>query len=85
MIRLALAALVCALLAYPEQSARPDAQGFIRDWLVLAPIAIDEEMGSLEIERDLIGGEAAIKPSAGEKLSRLGWEWTWRSHAAPDF
>ena len=83
--RLALAALFSALLASPAQTSRPDAQGFIRDWLVLAPIAIDEEMGSLEIERELIAGEAALKPSAGEKVSRLGWEWTWRAHTAPDF
>ena len=85
MIRLALAALVGASLAALPQSARPNAEGFIRDWLVLAPIAIDEEMGSQEIERDLINGEAALKPSAGEKVSRLGWDWTWRRHTAPDF
>jgi len=85
MTRLTVAALLGAALVAPPQLSRPDAQGFIRDWLVLAPIAVDEEMGSLEIERELINGEAVVRPTAGEKVSRLGWEWTWTVHRAPDF
>ena len=83
MTRFAFAALLGASLL--PQTSRPDPQGFIRDWLVLAPIAVDEEMGSLEIDRDLINGETGLKPSAGDKVSLLGWEWTWRAHTAPDF
>jgi hypothetical protein len=85
MTRLAVAALISAALVAAPQTSRPDAEGFIRDWLVLAPIAIDEGMAASEIDRDLINGEAAVRPSAGATVSVLGWVWTWRAHTSSDF
>jgi len=79
------AALISATLFAAPQAFRPDADGFIRHWLVLAPIAIDEGMAASEIDRDLINGEASVRPAAGETVSFLGWVWTWRPHSASDF
>ena len=76
--------LLASLVAAP-QTFSPDPDGFVRHWLVLAPIAIDEGFGSSEIDRDLINIETALKPAAGEKASFLGWEWTWQPHTAPDY
>ena len=39
---LVVAALSATLLSTPQPSS-PDAEGFIRNWLVLAPIAIEGE------------------------------------------
>ena len=76
--------LLASLVAAPQTSS-PDPQGFIRHWLVLAPIAIDEGFAFSEIDRDLINIEGALKPTAGDKVSFLGWEWTWKPHATSDY
>ena len=41
-------ALLAAILPAAQQPSSPDAEGFIRDWLVLAPIAIEGESGASE-------------------------------------
>src|SRR5215203_7511077 len=76
-IILALLALLAPAL---PQSAAPDSEGFIHDWLVLAPIPISGDSGAVEIERDLLNGEAALKPKAGDKLSVAGRNLTWTAH-----
>ena len=35
------------------QTFSPDPEGFIRNWLVLAPIAIEGESGASEIDKEL--------------------------------
>lgn len=72
------------LLPVPETFS-PDAQGFIRNWLVLAPIAVQEDSGASEIDRDFLKGEATIMPKAGDKATVGGKELTWRAHQASDF
>jgi hypothetical protein len=78
------AVLSAALLQTP-QTFGPDANGFIRNWLVLAPIAIEENAGASEIENDFLKGEASIKPRAGDKANVAGTELTWTAHATQDF
>ena len=80
------AALATALFAAPAQDTfSPDGEGFIRNWLVLAPIAIEEGSGSNEIDREIIKGEGAIKPKAGEKIKIETKELTWKAHKTADF
>ena len=83
------AALIVALLGAmsvpAQETSSPDAEGFIRDWLVLAPIAIGSESGADEIDRDLINGEAAVKPKAGDKITVGGTQLTWTVHTARDY
>jgi hypothetical protein len=68
-----------------SQTAAPDAEGFIRNWLVLAPIAIEGESGAAEIDRDLLKGEASIKPKAGDKVTAGGQELSWTVHQTSDY
>jgi hypothetical protein len=68
-----------------SQTASPDAEGFIRNWLVLAPIAVQEDSGATEIDRDLLGGEAAIKPKPGDKVNADGKILSWTPHQASDY
>ena len=74
-------ALVFSLAAQP---ASPDAEGFIRHWLVLAPIAIEGESGASEIDRDLVG-EATLAPKAGDKGAIGSQAQAWQPHQASDY
>jgi len=73
-----------AMLAPVQDVSRPDAEGFIRDWLVLAPIAIDGESGADQIDKDFIG-EATVKPKAGDKITVGGQALTWTAHKSADY
>lgn len=68
------------------QDASPDGEGFIRNWLVLAPIPIEGDSGAAEIERDMVKGEASLAPRAGDKVTiGPGQEVAWRVHQTSDF
>ena len=65
---------VCA-----ADALRPDANGYIRDWLMLAPISLPEgRAGGDLILEDKIKNEAALQPKAGDKVTIKGKELTWK-------
>ena len=78
-------ALIGAMLAPVQNTSSPDAEGFIRDWLVLAPIAIEGESGADQIDKDFIAGEAAANPKAGDKVTVGGSPLTWTPHKSADY
>jgi hypothetical protein len=78
-------ALLSVVLVQAPQTFTPGTDGFIRNWLVLAPIAIEENAGAIEIDKDFLKGEASIKPRAGDKAMVATTELTWKPHSAPDF
>jgi hypothetical protein len=80
-----IAVFLAAILLPAQESFSPDADGFIRNWLVLAPIAVQEDSGATEIDNDQLKGEAAIKPKADERVTVNGKELTWKAHQTPDF
>jgi hypothetical protein len=80
-----IATFVAAAAALPAQTLSPDADGFIRNWLVLAPIAVQEDSGATEIDRDLLGGEATIKPKPGDKVNVDGKILSWTPHQTSDY
>ena len=82
---LLIALSLSATLLPSAETFSPDAEGFIRNWLVLAPIAIQEDSGASEIEKDFLGGEAAVKPKADEKVNVGGKILTWKPHATSDY
>ena len=67
------------------QSHNPDAEGFIRNWLVLAPIALEGESGASEIDRDFLNGEATMAPKAGDKITVGRDALVWRAHQTSDY
>src|SRR6185503_7783421 len=78
--------LFVLFLAAPAQDTfSPDGEGFIRNWLVLAPIAIEEGSGASEIDKDLVKGEATLKPKAGDKLKVDGKDVAWTAHKTSDW
>ena len=73
------------MLLPAPQVPGPDAEGFIRNWLVLAPIPIEGESGATEIDKDFLKGEATIKPKADDKVTVGGKELTWKAHQTTDY
>ena len=81
----AIVAILSLLFAAVPQTAAPDAEGFIRNWLVLAPIAIEGESGASEINRDFLKGEATIAPKAGDKVTVGSQPLVWEAHRTADY
>jgi len=78
-------ALIGAMLAPVQSAPAPDSEGFLRDWLVLAPIAIEGESGADQIDKDFIAGEAAATPKSGDKVTVGGNQLTWTTHKSGDY
>ncbi len=78
-------ALIAATLLLPVQTFSPDGDGFIRNWLVLAPIAVEEDSGASEIQKDFLGGEAGIMPKADDKVNVGGKIFSWTPHQTSDY
>ena len=78
-------ALIGAALFAPVKDNAPDAEGFIRNWLVLAPIPIEEGSGATEIDKQIVKDEAKLKPKEGDKTKVEGKELTWKAHKTADF
>lgn len=83
-MRFILAALPL-LLAAPQDTHAPDAEGFIRNWLVLAPIPVEEGNAATDLDKDFIKDEAAMKPKAGDKVKIDGKDLAWTAHKTADF
>lgn len=77
--------LLGLMLVPAQEASSPDAEGFIRDWLVLAPLGFNSESGADEIDKDFLNGEAAIKPKAGDEIKLGGTPIAWTVHKAPEY
>lgn len=65
---------------------KPDDKGFIRDWLLLAPIQLTtENAGADEIDKQQVPNEAALKPKAGDAVKVGTKELKWRAVKAKDY
>src|SRR6185436_12768279 len=64
-------------------SLRPDVDGYIRGWIMLAPIALpDGESCAEALLKEQIPNESALRPKAGDKVTIGGKELTWRNVTA---
>jgi hypothetical protein len=77
-------ALSAPVLAIPQALA-PDKEGFIRNWLVLAPIAIEGESGATGIDQPFLDGEASIKPKAGATVVIGNKPLSWKPLQTSDY
>lgn len=60
-----------------------DPEGYIRNWVMLAPIALEEEEpGTEAIYRQQVRGEASLRPKAGETVKVGAKELTWQNVTA---
>lgn len=66
-----------------DDGLRPDKDGYIRDWVMLAPIGIrDGEPCADALLKDLIPNEAALRPKGGDKVKVAGKELAWQNITA---
>ncbi len=64
----------------------PDAEGFIRDWLVLGPIPPERPGDAAgELDRPALDDEHLATPKDGERVTVRGRELAWRLHSAPQY
>ena len=80
-----LAALLGLLMskASAADSLRPDSEGYIRHWVMLAPIALPEQDTCADsILKDQIKDEAALRPKAGDKIKINGKDLIWQNVTA---
>jgi WD40 repeat protein len=58
--------------------------GLIADWLILAPLPLQEKQSGVEgLDQDQLSGEAGLRPSAGDKIRVGGTELAWSKHCVP--
>ncbi len=72
--------LARAALAADAATFKPDDDGFIRNWLVLAPIPNGENVsGSDALAKQYIDNEGKLKPKADEKVKIGDLQLTWKA------
>lgn len=83
LVTLGFVALSCLWKLDAAEALQPDSEGYIRHWVMLAPIALPErETGSGAIFKEQIKDEAALRPQAGDKVTIRGKEVTWQNITA---
>lgn len=66
--------------AFSAETASLDPAGYIRDWIMLAPIALPEGASTVELLlREQIKGEASLKPKDGDTVKVGNKELTWKN------
>lgn len=81
LLAFALAPAVSAI----AQTGKPDTEGFIRDWLVLAPYSIAGSSGAEEIDKKQFAEEAQPAAKEGAKQKVGSKELSWRKINAKEF
>jgi hypothetical protein len=85
----ALAAVILALFAVPglrAEDTKPDEEGFLRSWLLLAPIPMaDGQSEEDALNKEWIANEAKLAPKADDKLKVGEKELTWKAITASDY
>jgi hypothetical protein len=82
-----LVALGLALCVAPFSSAQDkvDDEGFIRNWLMLAPIPLGDDAGADALDKQQVAGEANLKAVDGEKVKVGDKTLTWKAVKAKEY
>jgi hypothetical protein len=80
--------------AREEKTKREDAvraahaaeEGYVQNWLVLAPIPFAEGLSGAEVlDLQQIAGEAQLRPKPGDRIKLGGSELIWKEHQSQDY
>jgi hypothetical protein len=67
--------------ARADDTFKPDEEGFIRHWLVLAPLPYgDVQTGTEALAKQQVRHEAKLHPKEGDKVKVGDKELTWKKH-----
>src|SRR5262245_2340480 len=60
-------------------------EGFVQQWLVLAPIPLEENQSGAEgLDKEQVKEEAKLKPKAGDKVKAGNKELAWKEHTCKE-
>jgi hypothetical protein len=80
-----LAALFSVAQAADDDKDTFTDEGFIRTWLVLCPIPLDENQNGADgLAKEQIKDEAKLSPKDGDKVTAGKKELTWKKHKTPE-
>ena len=65
--------------------SKVDGEGFVRDWLVLAPFALPEDTGADAIDMAQIAKEGGLKPKAGDAQKVGDKDGAWKAAKATEY
>ena len=69
----------------PNVFRGPQAQGFIRNWLLLLPLPLNAgETSAQALDRQQLPDEANLRPRLGERVPIGGGELVWQPHRSVD-
>ncbi len=71
--------------ALTAADSKVDGDGFVRDWLVLAPFALPEDSGADEIDKAQIAKEGDLKPKAGDTQKVGDKDGTWKAATSKEY
>jgi hypothetical protein len=75
--------LLVAAARAEDTSFKPDEEGFIRNWLVLAPLPFGEAQNGAEaLGKQQAPEEAKLQPKEGDKVKSGDKELAWKAHQA---
>jgi hypothetical protein len=84
MRRMAVLAVALGLACCPAVRAadpKTDDDGFVRHWLLLAPVRLaDGQSGAEGLDKDQVKDEAKLKPKEGESVKVGDKTLTWKKH-----
>ena len=68
-------------VAQADDAIKPDEEGFIRNWLVLAPLPFGQaENGSDALGKQQLPDEAKVQPKEGDKVKSGDKELAWKPY-----
>lgn len=73
--------ITSAATAGDQDAYKPDDEGFIRNWLVLAPLPYgDAQDGVTALNKEQVAGEAQLQPKEGDKVKAADKELVWKPY-----
>ena len=89
-MRILMIALLLGLLGggvvQAQGDFKPNDDGFIRNWLILAPIPLDAgQSGADGLGKQQVPDEARLHPKDGEKITVGDKELAWKKYEADDY
>jgi hypothetical protein len=68
-------------VARAEDTFKPDEEGFIRNWLILAPLPFgDAQNGTEALDKQQVKEEAKLQPKEGDKVKVGDNEVVWKAY-----
>jgi hypothetical protein len=75
--------LVVAGVSRAEDTYKPDEEGFIRNWLILAPLPFGAAQNGAEaLGKEQVPNEAQLQPKEGDKAKAGDKEIAWKAYKA---